>query len=121
MIGLLSAVLPAVIKLGDKFIEDKDKRNEFAFKMMDAMLNTQTYKWVDALVKLSYAGEQIVKGLIRPLGAIAMAGFAAYCDANGIELSETVQVMLYGAPIGWGTSRHLEKSKKKPPTWEDED
>jgi len=114
MIGLFTSLLPGIIKLGDKFIEDKDKRNEFAFKMMDIMLNTMTYKWVDALVKLSYAGEQIVKGLIRPVGAMAMAVFAAYCDANGIVLSDTVQTMLYGAPLAWGTSRHVEKAKKKP-------
>lgn len=113
MMGLFASLLPGIIKLGDKFIEDKDKRNEFAFKMMEIMLNTQTYKWVDALVKLSYAGEQIVKGLIRPIGAIAMAAFAAYCDVKGIQLSDTVQTMLYGAPIAWGTSRHAEKRKKE--------
>lgn len=121
MIGLFTSLLPGIIKLGDKFIEDKDKRNEFAFKMMDIMLNTTTYKWVDALVKLSYAGEQIVKGLIRPIGAMAMACFAAYCDVNAIELSDTAQTLLYGAPVAWGTSRHVEKRKQKPLALNDED
>lgn len=123
---LLGSVMPGLFKLGDKLIEDKDQRNKFAFKtqemtfkMMEVMLNTKTYPWVDALVKLSYASEQIIKGLFRPLGSFAMAGFAAYCQVNDITLPTELQYLLYGAPVGWGVSRHAEKAKKKKETEDD--
>lgn len=125
--GLLLGVLNLAGKLGSKLIEDKDKRTEFAFKTLDIqqafmekMLETKTYPWIDALVKLSYAGEQIIKGLLRPLGAFAMTGFAVYAEINGIELSDTIQTLLFGAPVAWGASRHVEK-KRKDKTEVDED
>jgi hypothetical protein len=128
MIGLITSILPSIFKLGDKLIEDKDKRNEFAFKtqemafkMMEVMLNTKTYPWVDALVKLAYASEQIVKGLIRPIGAFVMFAYAAYCDINGIQLNEMIQTTLYGAPFAWGVSRHVEKNRKPKPVDDEDD
>lgn len=120
MFDILGSVLGGIFNIGDKLIEDKDKKNEFAFKALELtnvlavkLLDTPTYKWVDALVKLSYASEQLVKGLLRPIGSLALAGYAAYCDTHGIQLSETVQVLLYGAPVGWGVSRHAEKRNSK--------
>lgn len=110
--SLSLTVLSGLFKLGDKYIEDKDKKAELFTTAMTTMLNTTTYKWVDALVKLSYAGEQITKGLLRPLGSFALAGFAMYCQVNSIELDIALQTFLYGAPAAWGTSRHIEKSNK---------
>lgn len=130
MINLVLGALGVFGKLGGKLIEDKDKKTEFAFKtleigqkFMEVMLNTKTYPQVDALVKLSYAGEQIVKGLLRPIGSFLMAGFAVYAELNGIELSEPIQILLFGAPVGWGVSRHQEKKAKakKQIVEEDED
>ncbi len=125
MLGLLGTLLPGLFKIGNKMIVDQDKKmeyafkvQEFTFKMMEVMLNTKTYPWVDALVKLSYAGEQIIKGLLRPIGAMAMFAYAAYCNVNGIELNEMIQATLYGAPVAWGASRHAEKKRKeKEPEW----
>lgn len=118
MFGLISSVIDAAANLGGKLIEDKDKKTEFAFKMadlaerhMEALLNKDTYKWIDALVKLSYASEQIVKGLFRPIGSLVLAGFAAYCDTHDVQLSATIETMLYGAPFAWGYSRHTDKQK----------
>lgn len=108
-----SAIITGLISIGKEFVEDKDKKNEFADKAMDRLLGTTTYKWVDALVKLSYASEQIIKGLFRPIGSMLLAGFAAYCSIKGIILPEAAQVLLFGAPVGWGLSRHTEKKNQK--------
>lgn len=111
-------LLPSLMKIGDKFIEDKDKKAEFASKLADTMLNTQTYKWVDALVKLSYASEQIIKGLVRPLFSV---GIFIYGIANPEILTTlhnlgTVGDMgiatIFGAAPAWGISRYKEKQKK---------
>jgi len=110
---ITAAVLGLASTFIDKFIEDKDKKAEIAESMMVKMLDTQTYRWVDALVKLSYAGEQIIKGLVRPLGSFAMACFGAYCAyKKGIQLDPTVQTLLFGSPVAWGVSRFAEKKRQ---------
>lgn len=120
MFQAIVGLIPGLFKLGSELIEDPDKKTEFAFKTQELynnlamkLLDTKTYPWVDAIVKLSYASEAILKGLIRPIGSFALAGFAMYCEVKGISLSDTTQALLYGAPVGWGVSRHVEKSKKK--------
>lgn len=119
MLQALTSLIPGLFKLGSELIEDPDKKTEFAFKTQELyhqlatkLLDTKTFPWVDALVKLAYASEAIVKGFIRPVGSFALAAFAAYCDVKGITLSDTVSTLLYGAPIAWGTSRHIEKREK---------
>lgn len=123
MISLFASLLPSIFKLGDKMILDEDKKAEFAFKVqemafkqMETLINAKTYPWVDALVKLSYASEQIVKGLFRPLGAAAMTGFLFYAEINDIQLSGAVEALCAAAFPGWMTSRHIDKQKKKEST-----
>lgn len=120
MISLITALIPGLMNMGGKLIEDKDKRAEFADKALQMandlalkMLDTKTYPWVDALVKLSYASEQIVKGLIRPLGSAAMTGFLFYAEINEIELSGTIETICAAAFPGWMASRHVNKNKEK--------
>ena len=121
--NFILSMLPSLFKLGDKLIVDQDKKQEFAFKVQEMMnnfaihmLETKTYPWIDGLVKLAYAGEAIIKGLIRPLGALGMLAFAIYCEINLIELSEGVQAILYGSAPAWGVSRHVEEKRKKEDT-----
>jgi len=116
MLGLLTSLIPSLLNLGDKLIEDKDKKNEYAFKVLEMsqemgmkLLDAKTYPWVDALVKLAYASEQIVKGLFRPLGSIACLIFVAYCEMNSIELSPAVQTVMVSIFPGWVYSRYKEK------------
>jgi len=109
---MILSIVDAALKLGDKLIEDKDLKAELASKTMEQMLASKTYRWIDGLVKLSYASEQIIKGLIRPLGSMVMFGFAVYCSLHGVVLPPMIHELLYGAPLGWGVSRHMEKSKK---------
>ena len=120
MLNVLMGLLPNIFKLGGKLIQDADKRAEFAFRVQEMvnafmmkMLETKTDPWVDALVKIAYAGESIIKGLFRPLGSAAMFVFAIYAEIEGIALSEGVQAILYGSFPAWGASRHIEKGKKK--------
>jgi len=119
MLSLFTSLIPSLFKIGDKLIVDQDKKAEYAFKVqemmfkqMEVMLNVKTFPWIDALVKLSYASESIIKGLFRPLGAAALTGFAIYADIYGINLSEGVELILYGAFPAWGVSRHTEKKDK---------
>lgn len=119
MIGTITRLLGLATEVGGKLIESKEKKEEFAFKIlelsqraMEVMLATKTNPFVDGMVKTIYAIKDLIIPMFRPLGSIALAAFAAYCDTNNIALSETVQVLLYGAPVGWGVSRHVEKSRK---------
>lgn len=120
MIGLITSLIPGLFKIGDKLIEDKDKKAEYAFKVqemffkqMEVLIAAKTYPWVDALVKLAYASEQIIKGLFRPIVSTAMMGFAIYCEIYEIELSGMAETVLYGAFPAWGASRYAEKKTKK--------
>ncbi len=123
MLSLFTSLIPSLFKIGDKLIVDKDKKAEYAFKVqemmfkqMEVMLNVKTFPWIDGLVKLAYASEAIIKGLLRPLGAAALTGFAIYADVTGIELSESISLILYGSFPAWGASRHVNKQteiKKK--------
>lgn len=120
MLSLFTALIPGLFKIGDKLIEDKDQKAEYAFKVqemafkqMESLLSVTTYPWVDALVKLAYAAEQIMKGLFRPIITAVGFGFGLYFELNNIELSATVETILFGSFPAWGVSRHMEKSKPK--------
>ena len=120
MLSLFTSILPGLFNLGGKLIEDKDKRAEYAFKVqemafkqMEVLINAKSYPWVDALVKLAYASEQIIKGLFRPIGAALMTGFVIYAEVYGIELSGATEAILAAAFPGWMTSRHMDKAKAK--------
>lgn len=98
----------------DQLVVDKDKAAELKFyirelqhKLDVAIITMKTVPWVDATVKLLYAFQPF----FRPIGSFAMAIFAAYCDLHNIELGKEVKVMLYGSPIAWGLSRHINKMK----------
>jgi len=116
---LLGSVLPGLFKLGDKMIEDKDKKNEYAFKVLEMtqemglkLLDTKTYPWVDALVKLAYASEALIKGLFRPIAAAGALIFVGYCEVQGIELTPTIEAVMVSLMPAWGISRYKEKQKK---------
>ena len=115
---MITDIISGALKLGSELIEDKDKKTEYAFKTMDAMLTSKTYRLVDATVKLAYASEQITKGLIRP---IFSAGLFIWGVLNPDDLAKlhelgTVGDMgiaaVFGAAPGWMVSRHAEKKVK---------
>jgi len=128
--NILTSLFPGLFKLGDKLIVDQDKKAEYAFRIQEmandfakTMLAVKSYPWVDALVKLAYASEAIIKGLFRPIVATCMFAFAVYAETHAIELSATAETLLYGAFPAWGASRHVDKQRKKPkkPIEEDEE
>lgn len=133
MIGLFASIIPSLFKLGDKMIVDKDKKAEFAFKVqeiafkqMETLINAKTFPWVDALVKLAYASEQIIKGLFTPILTAVGFGFGIYFELNNIEISATTEVILFGSFPAWRVARQKEKNAKikqrqKPTDDNDED
>lgn len=115
-----------MFKLGGKLIQDADKRAEYAFKVqemvqdfMKVMLQTKTYPWIDGLVKLAYAGEAIVKGLIRPAVATGLFVWGILNPENVAQLQELGAVGdvatagIFGSLPAWGVDRGLDKRKKK--------
>ena len=126
MIQLLAGILPGLFKLGDKLIVDKDKKAEFAFKVQEMsqelafkLLDTKTYPWVDALVKLAYASERIIKGLFRPLVSGGLLVYALWnpdvldkLQSMG-AVGELAIAAIFGAFPGWMVSRHAEKKRKQ--------
>lgn len=124
MLSLFTALIPGLFKIGDKLIEDKDQKAEYAFKVqemafkqMETLLSVTTYPWVDALVKLSYAAEQIIKGLFRPIITSVALGFGIYFELNEITVSPIVEGVLFGSFPAWGVSRHLDKNKEAKQDW----
>lgn len=125
MFGILLAIIPGLFKIGDKLIEDKDKRYEYAFKvqemafrMMEVMLSTKTYPWIDGLVKLSYAADQIIKGLFRPVFSVGLFVYGILnpdmlqnLHSLGI-VGDAGIVGMFGAFPAWMKSRHDEKKAK---------
>lgn len=131
---LLGSVVPSLFKLGGKMIADEDKKIEFAFKtqemtfkMMETMLNAKTYPWIDGLVKLSYAGEQIIKGLFRPIisGGLFIYGIMhpdLLKQLHEIGLGGDAGILgMFGAFPAWMKSRHDEKKAKPKPVIDDDD
>ncbi len=123
---MIIPLLGMIGKIGSKLIVDKDKKIEFAFKTqevaleyMKAMMNVKTYPWVDALVKLAYASEQIVKGLIRPIGSAILFAWGLYNPDMIKQLHELGPMgdlaitAIFGSLPAWGVDRGLSKRKKK--------
>lgn len=108
---MITDLVTAALKLGGELIEDKDQKNQLAFNTMKTLMESRTYRWVDAIVKLSYASEQIMKGLFRPLGAGALMVFGIYAKMKGIELGDMIDMACFGSLPAWGVSRHMEKAK----------
>lgn len=119
MMSLFASIIPSLFKLGDKMITDVNKKQEFAFKVqemafkqMETLINAKTYPWVDALVKLSYASEQVVKGLFTPILTAVAFGFGIFFELTGIEISVGVEAILFGSFPAWRVARQKEKNAK---------
>lgn len=105
--------------LADKFIEDKDKKNEFSFKVQElqfklreSLLQTTTIPWVDGFVKILIAFRDIILPLLRPLGAAAMTAFGMYCHLKGIDMGGAANHTIFDAAFpAWGASRHVNKTQ----------
>jgi len=116
--GVISGIFTlgkGLLGIVDKSVEDKDKKAELSFRVVELtfsfyerLLATPTVPWVDALIKFIL----VTKDLARPVGSFGLAFFAAYCQAKGTPLPETIQYLMYGAPVAWGASRHKEKVEK---------
>ena len=117
MIGeIIKGALSPVLNIADKMVMDKDKYAELQFKKIELKekrlqktLTITTTPRMDAFVKLLIAIHDLVIPMFRPVGSFALAAFAAYCVVNDITLPTEIQVLLFGSPVGWGVSRHINK------------
>ncbi len=119
MFSFLSALISPVTNIASKMIMDKDKYAELQFKKVELtadaknkLLEKTTTPNVDAAVKLMIAFRDILLPMMRPVGSLAMAAFAAYAAKNGIDLPVELQSMLYGAFPAWGLGRQFDKGAK---------
>lgn len=108
----LDGLFGGLFNVIDQVVVDKDKAAEIKYKVLElkhdfatTLVTQKTTPKVDATVKLMYA----FIPFFRPVGTACMTAFAIYADTNGIELSPTVEYILYGAFPAWGASRHIEK------------
>lgn len=107
---MITDLVTAALKLGGELIEDKDQRNQLAFDTMKTLMESKTYRWLDAIVKLAYASEVLMKGLFRPLGTAALTAVGVYAHWKGVDLG-AMHPVLDGSFLAWGASRHVEKTK----------
>lgn len=113
------STIEGLTDLAGEWIEDKDKQNEFnfrvkelSFKLRETLLTTKTTPKTDAFVKILIAFRDIIMPLLRPLGAAGMTAFALYCQYKGIELTGATEAVLVGAFPAWGASRHAHKKEE---------
>lgn len=126
MINVALSALSIIGKLGDKMIEDKDsrlafvqKQQELAHEMAMALLQQKTYPWMDALVKMAYASEAIIKGLFRPVFSCGLFIWGllnpeSIAELQKLEFGGDVAVAtIFGAAPAWGVDRAMDKRRKK--------
>lgn len=113
-----TSAIDGVSGLISEFIEDPDKKNEIVTRTIEAMLASKTTKFVDALVKLAYASEQITKGLVRPIFSIGVFIYGLSHPEAIKQLHELGGVgdlaigAIFGSAPLWGYSRFKEKQKR---------
>lgn len=102
-----------ILDIVDQYVEDKDaslKVKSAVFQAtLDFALSIQTGEHVPTGVKYLYALRDVVLPLLRPVGAAAMSGFAAYAAYKGIEIDPAVNAAMAAAFPGWMYSRHVTK------------
>lgn len=129
MIQAVLGAMSLVGKLGDKMIEDKDARLAFvqqqaqnAHELMMAVLKMPTYPVIDALVKLAYASEAIIKGLFRPVFSCGLFIWGMVNPESVAEIynqlkdfgyaGEIAVTTIFGAAPAWGVDRAVDKRRK---------
>lgn len=122
------SVIDGVTGLISEAITDPDKKAEIAYKTIEVMLQNKTVKFVDAVVKLAFASEQIIKGLVRPVFSLGIFAYALYDPDILTKLHALGAVgdmgiaTIFGSAPAWGYSRHKSKMKsKQQEDWDVED
>ncbi len=112
--------IEGITSLFSELITDDDllaklqfETDKLQFELDKALLQTTTTPRTDAFVKLMIATRDIIIPLFRPIGAMMMSMFGAWCISEGIVLSEGVQIALFGSPLAYGASRHNAKKDEQ--------
>lgn len=118
--AIYEKAIEGITSLFSELITDDDLRakldfkvDQLRFELDKELLKTTTTPKMDAFVKLLIATRDIIIPLVRPIGSLLMALFGAWCISEGIVLSDALQVTLFGAPLAYGTSRHIDKTNKE--------
>lgn len=115
MIGAIIGLASGLTKLGSKFVLDKDKQAEYAFKtqewmfkLMEKAIDQPGSTWVNNIIKLSIG----LMPLWRPVGSFVLAGIGIYCKYKGIDLGEYIEEGMISSPLLWGIAREADKKRK---------
>lgn len=112
------ALIPLIsqgLGLAGKFIKDKDKQAEYAFKSQEMLmelagkaLSIQTYKWVDAIVKIMAA----LISFGRPVGGFVLTVWGIWLHIEGADIPEVVHYSMDAAFPAWGAAREAGKKRE---------
>lgn len=130
-----STLISPITSLISEAITDPDKKAEIELELArlesgvrTELLRTVTTPKTDAFVKVLIAFRDIIIPMLRPLGAAAMTGFAAYCTYHKVPIDGAMEAILYSAFPAWGASRHANKQKEveyvshdTPSSWSDDE
>jgi len=112
--------IEGITNLISEYITDDDliaklnfETEKLKFELDKALLSTATSPRTDSFIKILIATRDIIIPLMRPVGSLAMASFAAYCTYKGIQIPEGIQYALFGAPLAYGASRHSGKKDEE--------
>jgi len=85
-----TSVVSKSLELADQFVEDKDKKNELAVRLIESAQKadaTQTIPWVDAIHKMG-----------RQLMWMGVIGVFVYCKIKQIPIDISELAMLCAGP-----------------------
>lgn len=115
MINLITGIVTGLMGLGDKMIEDKDLKREFAFKtqelvfkLLEKLVEIRTVPWVDATVKLLTS----LVVLARPIGAfiLTLKGIDLFLLTKEVDFASGGLMSLFPSWMGF---RQYDKYRKK--------
>lgn len=97
-----------VLALGEVVTETDKEQQQFDREVRYLAAKHLHVRWAEGFRVMVLA----VNALWRPLGALAMTAFGAYCHLHGVEMIESAHLLFDGAFPAWGASRHVIKNKE---------
>lgn len=99
----------------DQWVEDKDLRATLAFELTkinnEFLSNVYASEAVPGYVKFLHAVRDLIIPMFRPIGGLALTGFAVYATTKGIELPGWLTAVLAASFPGWMVGRQVEKKR----------
>ena len=100
----------------DQWVEDKDLKAKLAFELTkinnEFLANVYASEAVPGYVKFLHAVRDLIIPMFRPIGGLALTGFAVYATTKGIELPGWLTAIMASAFPGWMVGRQVEKKRE---------